>query len=61
MTIARWAAGISLPRPDAMAAVEELTAGAVTPADHYAAFAARKARRSQKMLGADRSAAAEAA
>jgi uncharacterized radical SAM superfamily Fe-S cluster-containing enzyme len=45
VTLARWSAGIAIPRPSAIATIEELTDGEVTAADHYAAANARRARR----------------
>jgi hypothetical protein len=45
ITLARWAAGIAIPRADAIAQIEQITDGDVGAADHYAAAQARKMRR----------------
>jgi len=48
ITIARWAAGLSIPRPPMMDLVREITEGEVTVADHYAALAEGEKRRAEK-------------
>lgn len=41
--VENWRKGIAVPRPEAAAAIKEVTGGAVTYDDHMATFLARKA------------------
>lgn len=47
VTLARWSAGIAIPRPSHVAVIHQITGGQVTAADHYAAAQLRRDRREE--------------